>query len=37
MEFYAQLMPAAEAKRYLHESRVASDVLRPLDLEAPVC
>lgn len=33
-EFYAQLMPATEAKRYLHNARVADDVLRPLDLAA---
>lgn len=25
-------MPASEAKRYLHDARVADDVLRPLDL-----
>jgi hypothetical protein len=35
VEFYAQLMPGTEAKRYLHTARVADDVLRPLDLEAP--
>ena len=36
LEFYAQLMPAADAKRYLHNAHVADDVLRPLDLEASV-
>ncbi len=36
LEFYAQLMPAPDAKRYLQEARVAGDVLRPLDLEVPV-
>jgi catechol-2,3-dioxygenase len=36
LEFYAQLVPAAEAKRYLHDLHVAADVLRPLDLEALV-
>ena len=36
LEFYAQLMPATEAKRYLHNARAADDVLRPLDLEAHV-
>jgi catechol-2,3-dioxygenase len=34
LEFYAQLMPATEAKRYLQNARVAGDVLRPLDLAA---
>jgi catechol 2,3-dioxygenase len=34
LEFFAQVMPASEAKRYLHNARVADDVLRPLDLEA---
>lgn len=36
LEFYAQLMPATEAKRYLHNARGADDVLRPLDLAASV-
>ena len=36
LEFYAQVMPAAEAKRLLREARVADDVLRPLDLAASV-
>jgi hypothetical protein len=29
-------MPASDAKRYLHNARVAEDVLRPLDLETAV-
>jgi catechol-2,3-dioxygenase len=36
LEFYVQLMPAAEAKSYLHTVRAADDVLRPLDFEASV-
>ena len=36
LEFYAQLLSAAEAKQYLHNARAADDVLRPLDLEASV-
>jgi catechol-2,3-dioxygenase len=36
LEFYVQLLPAAEAKRYLHDAHVAADVLRPLDLGASV-
>jgi catechol 2,3-dioxygenase len=36
LEFYVQLMPATEAKRYLHNARVTGDVLRPLDLELSV-
>ena len=36
LEFYAPLMPAAEAKQYLHNACMADDVLRPLDLEASV-
>ena len=36
LEFYAQVMPAAEAKRFLRAARVADDVLRPLDLAASV-
>jgi catechol-2,3-dioxygenase len=36
LEFYAQLMPVAEAKRYLQDARAAGDVLRPLDLTVSV-
>ena len=36
LEFYTQLMPASDAKRYLHNARVADDVMRPLDLETAV-
>ena len=36
LEFYVQVLPAPEAKRYLHDARVAEDVLRPLDLTASV-
>jgi catechol 2,3-dioxygenase-like lactoylglutathione lyase family enzyme len=36
LEFYAQLMPPTDAKRYLQHARVADDVLRPLDLAGPV-
>jgi catechol 2,3-dioxygenase-like lactoylglutathione lyase family enzyme len=36
LEFYVQLMPADAAKRYLHAARAVDDVLRPLDLTAPV-
>jgi catechol-2,3-dioxygenase len=36
LEFYAQVMASAEAKQYLHNARVADDVLRALDLEASV-
>jgi catechol 2,3-dioxygenase len=32
-ELFAQMLPQAEAKQYLHDARVAGDVLRPLDLE----
>jgi hypothetical protein len=34
LEFYTQLMPADEAKRWLRDARGSDDVLRPLDLEA---
>ena len=36
LEFYAQLMRAAEAKEYLHNASTADDVLRPLDLAGAV-
>lgn len=36
LEFYVQLMPAAEAKRWLRNARGGDDVLRPLDLETSV-
>lgn len=36
LESYVQLMPPPDAKRFLHNARVADDVLRPLDLSAPV-
>lgn len=31
LEIFSQEMPAANAKQYLHDARVASDVLKPLD------
>ena len=34
LEFYAQALPAIEAKKYLQHARAADDVLRPLDLTA---
>jgi catechol 2,3-dioxygenase len=36
LELYSQVMSATDAKRYLHNARVADDVLRPLDLDAAV-
>jgi catechol 2,3-dioxygenase len=36
LEFYAQVLPTAEAKQYLHGATSAADVLRPLDMEALV-
>ena len=36
LEFYVQMMPALQAKHYLHNARVADDVFRPLDLAASV-
>jgi len=34
LEFYAQALPAIEAKKYLQQARAADHVLRPLDLTA---
>ena len=31
LEIFSQEMPAANAKQYLHDARVASDVMKPLD------
>ena len=36
LEFFSQSMAPTDAKQYLHDARVASDVLRPLDLGAAV-
>jgi hypothetical protein len=33
LEIFSQELPGASAKQYLHEARVAADVMRPLDLE----
>ena len=33
LEIFSQELPAASAKQYLHEARIAADVMRPLDLE----
>jgi catechol 2,3-dioxygenase-like lactoylglutathione lyase family enzyme len=32
LEIFSQEMPAADAKRYLHDARAAADVLKPLEL-----
>lgn len=34
LELFAQMMPQAEAKQYLHDARQVADVMRPLELEA---
>jgi catechol 2,3-dioxygenase len=34
LEIFSQELPGVSAKQYLHEARVAADVMRPLDLEA---
>lgn len=34
LELFAQAMPQAEAKQYLHNARQVADVMRPLELEA---
>jgi catechol 2,3-dioxygenase len=33
LEIFSQELSGASAKQYLHEARVAADVMRPLDLE----
>jgi catechol 2,3-dioxygenase len=33
LEIFSQELPSASAKQYLHDARVAADVMRPLDLE----
>src|SRR4029450_10913982 len=33
LEIFPQELPGASAKQYLHEARVAADVMRPLDFE----
>ena len=33
LEIFSQVMPAADAKQFLHDARAAADVMQPLDLE----
>ena len=33
LEIFSQVMPAADAKQFLHDARAVADVMRPLDLE----
>ena len=33
LEIFSQELPSTSAKKYLHEARAASDVMRPLNLE----
>src|SRR5262245_7835633 len=33
LEIFSQVMPAADAKQFLHDARSVADVMQPLDLE----